>query len=133
MNLLLDTCALLWALHEPEKLSPKARKALVNRANSIHVSAVSFWEISLKASIGKLSLEGVEPEDFPLMVEQEGWQIIDLDAATAGSFHALPRIEGHKDPFDRMLMHLAIREGYHFVSKDAAVGAYRDLGLKLCW
>lgn len=133
MKLLLDTCALLWALNEPKKLSAKARKTLIEPANSIHVSTVSFWEISLKASIGKLELDGVVPQDFPDMVQQEGWEILALDAATAAAFHALPKVDGHKDPFDRMLIHLAIRQGYHFVSKDALAGAYADLGLKLCW
>lgn len=133
MKLLLDTCALLWALNDPKKLSAKARSGLIDPANSIHVSTVSFWEISLKASIGKLELDGVVPQDFPGMVEQEAWEILALDAATASGFHGLPKIDGHKDPFDRMLIHLAIREGYHFVSKDASTKAYADLGLKLCW
>jgi PIN domain nuclease of toxin-antitoxin system len=133
MKLLLDTCALLWALHEPKKLSAKARKSLIDPANSIHVSAVSFWEISLKASIGKLELKGVGPEDFPGMVQTEGWEISALDALTASSFHALSRIDGHKDPFDRMLIHLAIHKGFHLVSKDASVDDYAKLGLRVCW
>ena len=133
MKLLLDTWALLWALHEPKKLSASARKTLIDPANSIHVSAVSFWEISLKSSIGKLDLQGLGPEDFPGMVQAEGWEILVLDALTASSFHALPRIDGHKDPFDRMLIHLAIQERFHFVSKDAAADDYAGLGLRVCW
>ena len=127
MKLLLDTCGLLWALHEPKKLSAMAPE------NSIHVSAVSFWEISLKASIGKLALEGVVPQDFPGMVAAEGWEMIPLEAETAASFHNLPKVETYKDPFDRMLIHIAIHQGYHLVSKDAAFPAYSTVGLRVCW
>jgi len=133
VKLLLDTCGLLWALHEPKKLSAQARKALMAPENRIYVSAVSFWEISLKASIGKLALERVVPQDFPGMVAAEGWEMLPLQADTAASFHNLPKVETHKDPFDRMLIHIAMDEGYHLVSKDAAFSAYSTAGLKVCW
>ena len=99
----------------------------------IYVSAVSFWEISLKYSIGKLDLEGVTPEDFPELVNEEAWEMLPLEAADAAGFHRLPTVGGHKDPFDRMLIHLAIQGGYRFVSKDAAVNDYADQGLMVFW
>lgn len=133
MKLLLDTCALLWALQEPEQLSPKARRALLNGGNSIHVSAVSFWEISLKYSLGKLTLENAVPEDFPDFVREEGWEIVPLSGEVAAGFASLPKVAGHKDPFDRMLIHLALSEGYHFVSRDTGVGGYAKHGLRVCW
>lgn len=133
MNLLLDTCALIWTLCEPDALSPKARKALRDPAHSVYVSTVSFWEIALKASIGKLELEGVRAEDFPALVDGEDWNVIPLDAETAAGFGRIPKVAGHQDPFDRMLIHLAIGGGYHFVSKDACVAEYMKLGLKVCW
>lgn len=133
MKLLLDTCALLWALQEPARLSPNARRALLNPSNPIHVSTVSFWEISLKFSIGKLTLENAVPEDFPQFVSDEGWHIMTLGAEAAAGFYALPKVSGHKDPFDRMLIHIAIRDGYHFVSRDSSTGDYADYGLQVCW
>lgn len=67
------------------------------------------------------------------MVEGESWEILALRAEVASSFHQLPRVASHKDPFDRMLIHIAMNRGYHFVSKDAATSAYEELGLKTCW
>lgn len=133
MNLLLDTCALIWSLCEPKSLSPHARQALKDPTHSIHVSTVTFWEIALKSSIGKLEMEGVRPEDFPALVKEEEWSILPLDAETASGFGRIPKVDGHKDPFDRMLIHTAIGGGYHFVSKDAFVTEYLKLGLKVCW
>ncbi|TVP78871.1 MAG: type II toxin-antitoxin system VapC family toxin [Puniceicoccaceae bacterium] len=133
MKLLLDTCSLLWALQAPEKLSKAARKALQNINNPVYVSALCFWEISLKASLGKLAIESASPEDFPGFVQAEGWEILPLSADVAASYGNLPRIDGHKDPFDRMLAHLALSQGYHLVSSDKLLEKYVALGLKICW
>jgi PIN domain nuclease of toxin-antitoxin system len=72
MTLLLDTCCLLWALQNPKRLSAVARNALSNPANTLVVSPFSFWEISLKTSLGKLHLQGRLPEDLPREVRTRG-------------------------------------------------------------
>lgn len=132
MRLLVDTCSLLWALQSPEKLGSKARRALQAERNSIHVSAVSFWEISLKFALGKLRIKGASPEEIPDFVARAGWQILDLQASTLASFHRLPLVPGHKDPFDRLLIWIAIREQLTFVSRDGALRDYERLGLQTC-
>lgn len=45
MRLLLDTHVLIWALAEPDKLSAKARAALVQADNEIFVSAATGWSL----------------------------------------------------------------------------------------
>jgi len=54
VRLLLDTHALLWWLDGDRRLSLKARRAIASDSNSILVSAVSAWEITTKARLGKL-------------------------------------------------------------------------------
>ncbi len=56
MIALLDTHAFLWAAIEPEKLSARIRKTIADPANEIYLSTISFWEIALKFSLGKLTL-----------------------------------------------------------------------------
>ncbi len=58
MSYLVDTHTLIWAVCSPGKLSPEVRLLLKNPNENILVSPVSFWEISLKYSLGKLYLEG---------------------------------------------------------------------------
>jgi PIN domain nuclease of toxin-antitoxin system len=130
--MLLDTCSLLWALRAPEKLGAKARRALQSEENSIHVSPVSFWEISLKFALGKFQIEGASPEDMLHFVAREGWHLLEFQASTVAAFHGLPSFPGHKDPFDRLLIWTAIRENLIFVSKDGALAEYEALGLKTC-
>lgn len=59
MNLLLDTHVLLWALLEPQKLSPALRSALEDSDNTLVVSAASAWEIATKWRLGQLQQAGL--------------------------------------------------------------------------
>src|SRR3989344_1459233 len=122
MNYLLDTSTLLWSLFSPKQLSKKARIILLNKHNAIYVSAISFWEISLKYSLGKLDLPNVEPQELLNVSKQSGFQILSLKADIVASFHQLPR--AHKDPFDRMLVWQAIQSNYTLISKDKEMRKY---------
>ncbi len=53
---LLDTHTLLWLQDDNPKLSERAKSIILNRNNELHVSIVSFWEITIKRSLGKLVL-----------------------------------------------------------------------------
>ena len=53
-------------------------------------------------------------------------------AETAATFHLLARISEHKDPFDRMLVWMSIREKFTFVSRDRHLHQYIPLRLKVC-
>ena len=54
MNLLLDTCVLLWWLDNPDLLSKGTSTAIKEPDNRIVVSVVSAWEIAIKKTLGKL-------------------------------------------------------------------------------
>ena len=133
MKLLLDTCSLLWALQDVARLSATARQSLQNPKNEVLVSPVSFWEISLKNGLGKLTLDGARPEDFPGFALAAGWLILPLSPEIAAGCGRLPRVPKHRDPFDRLLVWTAIREELALVSRDGAMRAYVPHGLKICW
>ncbi|NDV63317.1 type II toxin-antitoxin system VapC family toxin [Puniceicoccales bacterium CK1056] len=133
MKILLDTHTLIWALIDPQKLSKKAREALENSANTVCVSAISFWEISLKQGLGKLKITGASAEEFPQFCEEQGWQILPLEPQIAAFYGKLPINALHRDPFDRMLAHQAVSMGSPLVSKDKALEAYAPNGLVRLW
>ena len=133
MRYLLDTHALLWMVFEPEKLGPRAAACLNNPDTDVLVSVVSLWEISLKYATGKLHLTGVIPDDFPALVRQSGLDILAIADTDAATFHHLPRMEQHKDPFDRLIIWQAISRKMALISGDCSFGAYRKLGLKVIW
>jgi len=132
MSCLLDTHALLWSLFDPSRLGSKAVENIRNPDVTIFVSVVSFWEISLKYSTGKLELSNIVPDEFPAIVRQSGFEILPIDDADAATFHHLPRM-GHKDPFDRLIIWQAISRKLHLISQDRAFVDYQKLGLKILW
>jgi PIN domain nuclease of toxin-antitoxin system len=132
MNYLLDTHAFIWAISEKSKLSQQVRLTLENPANTIYVSAVTFWEISLKFSIGKLNIDGISPEALPELALQLGFELLPLSAAEATNHHKLP-LTNHKDPFDRMLIWQSISKNLIFISKDSRLADYDFSGLKSLW
>jgi PIN domain nuclease of toxin-antitoxin system len=129
VNYLLDTHRFLWSLFAPQKLSRSAKQAIMNPVNSVAVSNVSFWEIGLKAGLGKLNLEDVIPEDLPEAARSMGLDLLSLDAETAAGAGRVQR-ERNKDPFDRMLIWQAIRHNLVLVSHDREIARYAALGLK---
>ncbi len=80
---------------------------------------------------GKASDRRCHAGELPRFVARADWNILELQAPTAASFHCLPVVLGHKDPFDRLLIWTAIRKKLVFVSKDRALPEYKKLGLEI--
>jgi PIN domain nuclease of toxin-antitoxin system len=122
VRVLLDTHALLWWLGGDRRLSPKARRAIANEANVVLVSAVSAWEITTKARLGKLAGARDVAADVSACVAGQGFTPLDvtmIHAQRAGSLGG-----EHRDPFDRMLIAQAQVEDVAVVTDDGAFDAY---------
>ncbi len=132
MNLLLDTHSFLWALFTPDKLSKSAAQKIKSPDNDVSVSVITFWEISLKYALGKLELDGIEPEELPGCAEEMGMSIVPMSPSEAASFYKLPRL-AHRDPFDRFLIWQAIQRKMILLSRDSEFDAYRKFGLRRDW
>ncbi len=125
---------MIWLLEKPEKLSKKVVQLIEDRKNDVYVSTVSFWELSLKHSIGKLSFEGVDLEEIEATLLDELFiGIIGLNEQESLSYFRLPYFEDHRDPFDRMLAWQAIKRDMALVSSDSAFESYRQCGLRVIW
>ena len=132
MNYLIDTHVFLWAISVPEKLSKKTKNLLLDVDSTKYISLITFWEISLKFSTGKLDLKGDLPGNMLFMAKRVGLEVLDLDIDTVSSFYKLPKL-GNKDPFDRMLAWQAINSDCYLITKDKDFDKYRDHGLKTIW
>ena len=53
---MLDSHVWLWALSDVAKLRMHTRDLIADRSNYVAVSAVSIWELRIKAAGGKLSI-----------------------------------------------------------------------------
>jgi PIN domain nuclease of toxin-antitoxin system len=118
VTILLDTHILLWALADPGQLSDSRRQLIEDRSNTVYASAVNASEIAIKASIGKLTMEG----DLISLVEEVGVEWIDFTPAEALRLQSLPF--HHRDPFDRMLVCQALELGIPIMTNDPKIPAY---------
>lgn len=133
MRYLLDTHVILWLAYEPHKLSPRVKEILLHEENEIYLSAISFWEISLKFQSGKLDLRGHNPESLRAGFDQHfEFQELDLSLAEALTFYKLESMI-HKDPFDRMLIWQALHHDLMVITDDENIKRYQEIGLKVVW
>jgi len=120
MNLLLDTQILLWGLSNDKRLTPD-NKATIQDAENVYVSIASFWEISIKVSIGKLTLDVTFPELEKAIIDS-GFEILAMKTSHIFLLPDLPHL--HRDPFDRMLISQSRCEHLHLMTSDQLVAQY---------
>ncbi len=99
--MILDTCALLWLASGDKKLSRATLKE-INAAAVVYVSAISGFEIAIKAARGKLKLPHPPQEWFEKVVEHHGLAVLPLDLNICITAALLPPI--HNDPCDRFII-----------------------------
>jgi PIN domain nuclease of toxin-antitoxin system len=117
-SLLVDTHALLWWRGDDRRLSIRAREAIASPEVPLFFSAASIWEIAIKQALGKLDV----PENLLDTMEQRGFVELPVYARHAIAAGALPAYHG--DPFDRMIVAQAQREGLTVVTRDTRIAAY---------
>ncbi len=122
MNLLIDAQALLWAAERPERLTSRAREALIGRDHTRYLSDVTCWELAIKQGLGKLTLGGTVAE---FVSEQSEALELGPVGIRREHIYALSRLPlHHGDPFDRLLIAQAIVEGMTIVTSDRAIMRY---------
>ena len=123
MHYLLDTCAWIFLLIGNEKLTDNQRQAILNPENTIYISVVSVWEMTIKISKGKLKLP--KPLEFLIFEAsvKDGYKILDLDVFTVLSSKNLPN--HHQDPFDRMLISQASERNLTIITCDMKFSQYQ--------
>jgi len=132
VNYLIDTHLFLWVLFSPKKIPSVVKKILVDPQAVKSVSAVTFWEISLKFRLKKLELVGILPDGLLNQAQKIGFEVLNLDCETTSSFYKLPMIKNN-DPFDRMLAWQAISKDLVLLTKDQDFNNYKKHGLKTIW
>jgi len=117
MGILLDTCVYLWILEDSDRLSPSIKQRL-NGEYPRYVSAISFAEIEIKRSLGKLTL----PENYRETFDETGLTLLEYTAADSAPLLKLPF--HHKDPFDRILIAQSITRSLPIATGDPVFGQY---------
>jgi PIN domain nuclease of toxin-antitoxin system len=119
---LLDTGVWLWSVGEPSRISRKAREVMAEVSHEVFLSAVTSWEVAIKAASGKLQLP--EPPDLyvPRRMAAQGLRPLAVSHEHALAVFALPA--HHRDPFDRLLIAQAKVEEMTLISADRKFDRY---------
>ncbi|MBO0497010.1 type II toxin-antitoxin system VapC family toxin [Pseudomonas sp. Marseille-Q1929] len=123
MRVLLDTHILLWSLTDDPKLSSKAQRHIENAAE-IYVSAATFWEMAIKVGLGKLNVDMNKLREFCL---DSGF--VELPITTEHATAVKDLEHHHKDPFDRLIVAVAINEPMRLITADPHVAQYTSLAI----
>ena len=124
-GLLVDTNVIVWLLlGDRSRVSETARLALEDERNRVAVSAATVWEIAVKRSVGKLTIE----DGWSRALARLGFDALPVTSIHAEAVEHLPW--HHRDPFDRLLVAQAKTEDLELVSADTRLAAY---GVGLVW
>jgi len=122
MRILLDSHVLVWAMAEPERLSPTARTCLSEGRDDIFLSLVTPWELTIKAAKGLFRFDQNIAGFLSLAREALGFTWLDIKLAHIHGLETLP--PHHSDPFDRLLIAQAAAEGLVILSADRSFSRY---------
>jgi PIN domain nuclease of toxin-antitoxin system len=114
MEVLIDTQSFIWFFEDNPRL-PDSIRLFMERQSGLVVSIASFWEITIKTSLGKLTV----PESISNLMDKtlsKGFKILPIERDHLMVLSTLDFI--HRDPFDRIIIAQAIAENMPLVSSD---------------
>ena len=97
----------------------EAVAAIADPANTVWFTSASAWELAIKVRGGKLSIDVAKLVD---QLTRNGIRLLGIgidDAIAAGSLEW-----AHRDPFDRMIVAQARRQGLHVITRDTAIQTF---------
>lgn len=127
MKVLIDTHTLLWFVNGDTRVSLNARDLIMCPKAQSYISIASYWEISIKSSLGKIDL-GMTLETFIQRRMDEGFLLLAIEPKHITHLTTLPF--HHRDPFDRLLISQAMVENMTLCTHDAHFSHYP---IKTAW
>lgn len=124
MTHLLDTNAWLRVIARPDELSANARDLVSQRGIlPFGLSAISIWEVTLKARKKKLELLPTVAQWLNSALNRNLVQVIPVDATIARLANELPG-DFHEDPADRLIAATALQLHLAIITSDKNIRAY---------
>jgi PIN domain nuclease of toxin-antitoxin system len=121
LKLLLDTHLLLWAAEDSPSLSLVAQTLIEDKANELHFSLISIWEMAIKHSLQRPDFVA-HPRRVHEGLLQAGYRELSIKPEHVFAVTTLPSI--HRDPFDRLLAAQAAVEGLVLLTSDFDLSQY---------
>jgi len=123
MNLLLDTCAVIWAISQPESLSKTAISLLEHPDSHIVISAITAAEIACASERGKIIITPHWRSWLETYVKLNHWAVEDISLPIVIEAYSLPD-SFHPDPADRIIIATARLKNYLLITADRNILDY---------
>lgn len=128
-NYLIDTHILLWHALGNRQLSNLVLEKLGSPESNLFVSQATYWEMTIKKSLGKLDLT-VPIAHFYQSALENSFNALSFDIEHYTVLESLPLL--HSDPFDRMIIAQVIFKDLTIITQDKKFEAYQHL-VKILW
>jgi len=131
MRLLLDTHTFLWHSDGSPKVSAAATALLLDPWNDLFLSMATVWEIAIKAGLKKLNLSNSYVPFMTAAIASYGIVVLPVTFDDCAEYESLAFASPkHRDPFDRMIITHAKRNGLTIVGADVSFDFY---GISRLW
>jgi PIN domain nuclease of toxin-antitoxin system len=125
VRVLLDTCALLWLVGDPARLSTSARTVVADAGTELCVSAISAFEIAVKHKKGKLALP-LPARDW-LREAFKIYAFRELPVTSEIAALAPDIAVSHADPCDRIIIATALVSKIPVMTSDHLIADCADI------
>ena len=123
MNVLLDTCVMIWCVSDPQRLSTAARNIVTAADTSVSVSTINCAEIACLAESGRIEVAPHWRTWFDRAVTDNGWSVLDIDLETVQEAFSLPG-DFHRDLADRFIVATARLRRLYVMTADRKIIDY---------
>ena len=123
MRVLLDTCAVVWVVSEPERLTERAASMLTAGDSEVLVSPISCAELACASARGRIELDRHWRAWFRHFVEWNEWTTVDIGLSIIEEAYSLPE-PFHRDPADRIIVATARQLDCPIVTADRKILNY---------
>ena len=130
MRCLLDTCLFLdWVTDD--YISPDIQSIIGDYDNTLYLSSESIKECINLVQQGKVLLQDKDQDVFDLIENRLGITIKYVTKEHLKKMMTLPKVEGHTDPSDRLIIAQALAENLTLISSDSQFPKYKKLHIGL--
>ena len=127
MKYLFDTQSLVWLIEKPQKLTKEVRD-IVDNNTALYVSVESLREISIKQKTKDVLMKSTLLQ-FIEIIKKYGIKIVNTEINHVKELDKL--ILHHNDPFDHIIISIAISGNFNLISSDGHFPKYKKQGLQL--
>ena len=128
MDVLLDTCTLLWAMHSQNRLPDNIKNIINDTKNDVFISNTSIWEIELKHLKNK-ELMPYDSKDVLNAINDSDFRIINLRSEYIMGLKDIVDQHIHNDPFDHLILSMAKDEKMKLITHDEMMKKYKGIDI----